>query len=95
MAASFVQLGDDVRDRLADARNFGEPAFLDQQVERNGEGGQAVRRTRVGLGPVWIAAAQRAPLRVFTQQSRDLLRIGHRHTDCRTVSRTSSRDGRP
>ena len=30
---------------------------------RDGERGQAIRRARVGLGPIRVAAAQRGPLR--------------------------------
>lgn len=63
MTAGPVQFGDDVGDGLSDARDFGEPTFFDQHIERDGERGQAIRRARVGLGPIRVAAAQRGPLR--------------------------------
>jgi hypothetical protein len=37
MAPGPVKFGDDVRDRVADAGNLREPAFFDQDVERNCE----------------------------------------------------------
>jgi hypothetical protein len=79
VSAGSLQLGDDVGDGFADARNFGEPALGDQHIERDGEGGQTVRRARVGLGSVWVAAAQRASLRVLAKQTGDLSRAALSH----------------
>jgi ribosomal protein S27AE len=76
----LVKLGDDVGDRLADAGDLLETVFGDEHVQRDREGGQTVGRAGIRLRTVGIAAAQRAALRVFAQQSCDLLRtdLGHR-----------------
>jgi hypothetical protein len=93
MGAGLVQLGDDVGDRLADAGDVLEPAFRNKHFEREGESGQAVRRARVGLGSVWVAAAQRGSLRILAKQTGDLLRVGPGHRV--SVNRPSSRAGPP
>jgi hypothetical protein len=67
MTADPVQPGDDIGDCVADTRDFGETTFGNQHIEREGEGGQAIRCARVGLGSIWIATTQRGPLRVFAK----------------------------
>jgi hypothetical protein len=51
MSAGSLQLGNDVGNGFAHAGDFGEPAFGNQHLERDGEGGQTIRRARVGLRP--------------------------------------------
>jgi hypothetical protein len=58
----------DVRDGVPGARNFRESTFLDQDLERNGEGGETVRRSGVGSAPIRVAAAQRSTLGIFAKQ---------------------------
>lgn len=79
MTAGPVQLGDDIGDGVADSRNFGETTFGNQHIEREGEGRQAIRRARVGLGSVLIATTQRGPLCVFAKQRNDHWRVDRRH----------------
>lgn len=49
MRARLVQLGDDVGDRLTDARNLGKPFFGDEDMKRDGKGRQAICCPRVGF----------------------------------------------
>ncbi len=65
----LVKLGDDVGDHIADAGDLGEPIFGDEHVQRDGKGRQAVGGPRVGFGPVGVAATQRGPLCVFSQET--------------------------
>jgi hypothetical protein len=57
VGAGPVQLGDDIGDGLADTRDFCEPTFFDQHIERDGERGQAIRCAGVGLGSIRVAAS--------------------------------------
>lgn len=75
MAPGPVQLGDDVRDRISDAGNFRESAFFDQDVERNGKGGEAVCSTGIRPGTIRIPPAQGRSLRVFSQELRNSLGV--------------------
>jgi hypothetical protein len=54
MTADPVQPGDDIGDCVADTRDFGETTFGNQHIEREGEGGQAIRCARVGLGSIGL-----------------------------------------
>jgi hypothetical protein len=46
MAAGSMQLGDDVCDSFADARDFGEAAFFHQYMERDRKRGKTVGRAK-------------------------------------------------
>ena len=51
MGAGPVQLGDDVRDGIADTRSFREPLLRDQAIKRDSERRQAIRSDRGVLRP--------------------------------------------
>jgi hypothetical protein len=80
MGAGLVKLGDDIRDGLPHAGDLRQSALFDETLEGDSERGQAVGRSGIRFGSVWIAAAQDTSLRVFAQQLRDLLPVslGHR-----------------
>src|ERR1700751_823431 len=69
----------DVRDGVPGARNFRESPFLDQYLERNGEGDETVRRSGVGSAPIRGAAAQRSTLGIFAKQLGCSLCVGPWH----------------
>jgi len=74
-----MQLGDDVRDGRTDPRDFPQAAVGDHLRQRLAHSEQVFRRSRVGLGAVGIAAAQRRALSEFHQQPGDGRGIEARH----------------
>jgi hypothetical protein len=69
MSARPVELGDNIGDSLAHARDLGEPVFGDEHMKRDGKGRQAICSPRVGFCSVRIAAAQGAALRIFSKEA--------------------------
>src|SRR3954453_773162 len=80
MSTRLVKLDDDVGDRLADARDFPEPVFGDEHVQRDGKGCQAVGRPGIGFRPIRIAAKQCRALRVFSQETCYTASVEDRHS---------------
>jgi len=66
-----VQLGDNVRDRLADAGDFAQPILRDDVLQRLAEREQVFGGPCVGAGAVGIAAAQSGALPELGQELRD------------------------
>jgi hypothetical protein len=66
-----VQLGDDVRYCVTYTGDFREPPFGNEVLQRLGEREEILGRASVGLGTIWIAAAQRRALAEFPQQESD------------------------
>ena len=71
MRACAMQLGDDIRDCVADAWNFRKPLFGDDLVQGPAQRAQTVGRAGIGLGPVRIAAAQGRARGEFSEQLGD------------------------
>src|SRR6266540_3377003 len=69
--AGPVQLGDNVRDRLADAGDFAQPILRDDVLQRLAEREQVFGGPCVGAGAVGIAAAQSGALPELGQELRD------------------------
>jgi hypothetical protein len=66
-----VQLGDDVGDRLADARQLAQPVLGDDAVERLDQGGERVRGALVGFRAEIIVAGERGAPAELDQQRCD------------------------
>ena len=62
MMARFMKLGDHTGEGIADARNFGEPAFSDQPLQRQRTERQIFRSAAVSAGAIGIGARQFQPL---------------------------------
>jgi hypothetical protein len=71
MRARVVELGDDIRDCVADSWDLREAAFSDDLVQRHHKSAKAVSRAGIGLGPVWIATAQGCARGEFPEQLDD------------------------
>jgi hypothetical protein len=95
MSAGSLQRGYDVGDGFAHTGDLGETSFGNQHIKWDGEGGQTICRAGVGLGSIWIAAAQRGSLRILAKQPGDLLRVGGRGHPRLRINRRPSRGGRP
>jgi hypothetical protein len=80
MSAGLVELGDDVRYRIADAGDLGEPVFGDKYIEWDGKSCQAVSGPGIGFCPVGVAATQCRALRVFSQEACYTAGIERRHS---------------
>jgi hypothetical protein len=76
VASGPVQLGDDVRDRVADARDFCQAVLFDQDAKWDGESGEVVCRPGISLRAVRIAAAKRGPLRILPELGSDRSCVG-------------------
>jgi hypothetical protein len=69
MGAGRVELFDDVRDRVAYAGYFAKTPLRNNLVERKTQREKTVCRARIGFRAERIAAAERAPLSEFPEQS--------------------------
>jgi hypothetical protein len=79
MSAGRVELLDDVRDRVAYARDFAEAALSDDLIERKAQREEIVCRACIGFRPERIAAAERASLPEFLEQGSNRGCIGRGH----------------
>jgi hypothetical protein len=79
MSAGRVELLDDVRDRVAYARDFAEAALSDDLIERKAQREEIVCRACISFRPERIAAAERAPLPEFLEQGSNRGCIGRGH----------------
>src|SRR5436190_24248423 len=68
MRARAVQLGDDIGNGVADARNLLEPSRFYYLFKSNHQCGEAIRGPGIGLGPVGIPSAQRGAAGKFPEQ---------------------------
>ena len=79
MMARLMELGDHAGDGIADARDFGEPAFSDQPLQRQRTERQVVGGAGIGTGTVGIAARQFQPLSQLPEEfrNRGSIQLGH------------------
>src|SRR4051812_44423486 len=71
MRTGAMQLGDDVRDRLADPLQLAQPVLRNDLVERLDQGGECVSGALVGFRAEIIVAGQGGAPAELDQQPRD------------------------
>jgi hypothetical protein len=80
MRPSSVKLCNDVGYGFAYSGNLRQAAFGDETIQRDRKRRQAIGRSGICLGSIWIAAAQCGSHCIFPKESRDRLRIRFDHS---------------